>query len=520
MRTRITNSVRICAIAMGACLASAGGAWAAFSYPGCADLAQTDFKAVKLVARADGIAEPLKMALDGDAAGNIDVYWVERLGDVKRYSTASKSVTKLATVNVDSKFESGLSGIALDPGFKTNNWIYLYYSFGNAAKYSYRVSRFTLDRTSNSLDLPGEKIVLEFSAGYNKMHTGGAMRFDAAGDLWITTGENGAGLAGAGNTNDLRGKILRIHPTADGGYTTPAGNLFPAGTPKTRPEIYVMGARNPYTLALDPVRKAIAWGDVGPDQGKDSEEFDFTTVPGNFGWPQFAGNNIVNEGNADPKAPAVVNSGASPLPPAIGAIYNYHQSASMTGPVYYYDSRIKSAAKFPPHLNGVWFVSDFSQNWIEGVSLDASGKAITKKERIFTDLWGKTIRLAIDMDFGPDGAMYVLGYSSGAWFGADAGTSIFRVEYTGACAGPVGLRPAAAAAGASVFTFGHRNISVTGEGPHTVEIRGPSGRIAGILRGQGPATHSLRGLAGKGVCFVTVRTREGVFRKTLLLEND
>ncbi|MDB5049057.1 MAG: hypothetical protein JWO30_2128 [Fibrobacteres bacterium] len=519
MRSRITKTGKSVFIAFCALMAAGHGVWAAFSFPNCADLATTDFKAVKLVARADGISEPIKMAIDGDPAGNIDIYWVERLGEVKRYSTATKSIVKLATLAVDFTFESGLTGIALDPGFKTNGWMYFYYGLGNAAKFSYRVTRITLNKTTNTLDIPSEKVVLEFTAGFHKMHTGGAMRFDAAGDLWITTGENEAGVNGPANTNDLRGKILRIHPTADGSYTVPQGNLFPAGTPKTRPEIYVMGSRNPYTLSLDPVRKAIAWGDVGPDQGKDQEEHNFTTVPGNFGWPLFAGNNIAVGAALDPNAPPVTNSGASPLPPAIPAIYSYHQSASMTGPVYYYDQSLPSTVKLPPHLNGAWFVSDFSQNWIEAVNLDAAGKTITKKERIFTDLFGKEIKLAIDMMIGPDGALYVLGYSGGAWFGADAGTSLFRIEYKGSClpTSGVGLAGIPAPAGHGV-RFLKSAVSIDVPGAHSIEVRNPAGRRVSYLTGEGPMVRPLSAVGGPGVYFLTVKTREGVLSKTLIIE--
>ncbi len=56
----------------------------------------------------------------------------------------------------------------------------------------------------------------------------------------------------AANTNDLRGKVLRIKPKANGGYAIPRGNLFPVGTPKTRPEIYAMGLRNPFRIEVDP----------------------------------------------------------------------------------------------------------------------------------------------------------------------------------------------------------------------------------------------------------------------------
>ena len=67
--------------------------------------------------------------------------------------------------------------------------------------------------------------------------------------------------------NDLRGKILRIHPEPDGTYTIPAGNLFPPGTPGTRPEIYTMGHRNPWRVSVDSRTGYVYWGEVGPDNG-------------------------------------------------------------------------------------------------------------------------------------------------------------------------------------------------------------------------------------------------------------
>src|SRR5690606_14097211 len=99
-------------------------------------------------------------------------------------------------------------------------------------------------------------IELEVSA-----HTGGSLEWDQHGNLFISTGDNTVPFASngyapidtipgritfdaqrsAGNTNDLRGKVLRIHPEEDGSYTIPEGNLFPKGTAGTRPEIYTMG---------------------------------------------------------------------------------------------------------------------------------------------------------------------------------------------------------------------------------------------------------------------------------------
>ena len=106
------------------------------------------------------------------------------------------------------------------------------------------------------------------------------------------------------NTNDLRGKILRIHPVdaAVNGkwYTNPAGKLFPEGTVKTRPEIYAMGARNPFRVSAHPATGWVFFGEVGPDandpvanrgrQGHD--ELNVVATAGNYGWPYCNGNNF------------------------------------------------------------------------------------------------------------------------------------------------------------------------------------------------------------------------------------
>ncbi|MCP0621793.1 PQQ-dependent sugar dehydrogenase, partial [Salmonella enterica subsp. enterica serovar Kentucky] len=123
-------------------------------------------------------------------------------------------------------------------------------------------------------------------------HVAGDVDWDADGNLYLATGDNtgaGAGNAngyapindsagqnpandtrrGAGNPNDLRGKILRIKVQADGSYTIPPGNLFAPGTMGTRPEVYVMGLRNPFRMNVDRKTGTLVWGDYGPDAGRD-----------------------------------------------------------------------------------------------------------------------------------------------------------------------------------------------------------------------------------------------------------
>jgi cytochrome c len=117
--------------------------------------------------------------------------------------------------------------------------------------------------------------------------------------------DNRAGRAGwdaratSSNTNDLRGKILRIKPTDDGSYTIPEGNLFPVGTEKARPEIYVMGNRNPYRISVDKHTGYLYWGEVGPDAGENSDKYgprghdevNQARKAGYFGWPLFVADN-------------------------------------------------------------------------------------------------------------------------------------------------------------------------------------------------------------------------------------
>ncbi|MDT0461292.1 PQQ-dependent sugar dehydrogenase, partial [Streptomyces sp. DSM 41527] len=151
-------------------------------------------------------------------------------------------------------------------------------------------------------------------------HVGGDIDFDKDGNLYLSTGDDTNPFASdgytpiderpdrnpafdaqrtSGNTNDLRGKILRIKVAEDGSYTVPEGNLFEPGTEKTRPEIYAMGFRNPFRFSVDQATGILYVGDYGPDAGaadpkrgpSGKVEFARVTKAGNFGWPYCVGEN-------------------------------------------------------------------------------------------------------------------------------------------------------------------------------------------------------------------------------------
>ncbi len=460
-----------------------------WTWTGCPDVTQNDFKMTTLIRNGSppdaNLAEPIHMAFDMDAQGHVDIYYVERghgtgtmttvAGDVKRYLAASNTVQTLITLptfrgpltgsgSINSNLEDGATGIALDPNFKTNGYVYVYYS--PAAKSVFRISRFTLANNT----LGAEKIILEIPEQREYCcHTGGAMAFDDYGDLWIGVGANtgtdggtSQGINesdkdeseewGASDTHGLRGSILRIHPDSSArGYSIPPGNFGDyfyqqtgntqyADTSKVAPEVYLKGERNPYSLQLDPVRRWVLWGDVGPDgYGTHTEEYDLATKPGFMGWPYFAGrdpsgNNIVLAGNKNPAAPTNTskwNTGLPTLPPAQPAIYGYNQSCAITGPLYRYDGDLQDSIKFPPHFTRKWFVADWSSSQMQVLTPDSTGQSlIGSAQRIFSNF---NFYAPLDVQMGPDGAMYVINYGSAGYFAFDQNTSIVKITYTGTC---------------------------------------------------------------------------------------
>ncbi len=422
------------------------------------------------------------------------VVFVERRGNVKLYSPVTGKTKLITKIPVNTKVtdkegkvgedEGGLLGITKDPNFTKNGWIYLYYSPEGKEEKNI-LARYELK--GDELVISSKKTILEVATQREiSGHAGGSLAFDAQGNLFISTGDNinpqqsngyspaderpgrspfDAQMTSA-NTNDLRGKILRIHPEADGSYTIPAGNLFPKGTPKTRPEIYTMGHRNPFRISIDQKTGFLYWGDIGPDAAQPNEkrgpagqdELGQARKAGNYGWPYFVGGNkayykydfATNQSGAlyDPAKPvnnSVNNTGLNQLPPAQKAFiwYPYAESkefplvgsggrSAMAGPVYYSDQFKNAKRPFPDYYDGKLITYEWMRGWLMAVNLDADGNYVSM-ERLMPSY---KFSNPMDMEFGPDGDLYMLEYGSG-WFTQNDDARLVRIEYNAGNRKPV-----------------------------------------------------------------------------------
>lgn len=430
------------------------------------------------VVLAQDLDEPNAFAVMSN--GNVVIS--ERKGDLKLYDAALDTTTLIAHINVNTKYtsaegvvreaEEGLIGVSLDPDFDTNHWIYLYYAHPTEKKHI--LTRWEL--VDGKLVDNSEIVMLEVTTQREVCcHTGGGMTWDKDGNLFLTVGNNtGNALsahtderpgraswddqAHAANTNDLRGKILRIHPEDDGTYTIPEGNLFPEGTEKTRPEIYTMGHRNAWRVAVDSKTGYVYWSEVGPDANEDTEigprgydELNQARGPGNFGWPYFVGPNAAfpyfdYEKNVplEPKDPnhytntSPNNTGLELLPPVAKPFIYYPYgpseefplvgsgSRSATGGPIYHRADFKEDAKrpFPSYYEGKWIATDFSRGWIMAITMKDNGD-YESMERFLPSYHPVQ---PIDMQFGPEGDLYVLEYGS-TWFAKSPNSQLVRIEY-------------------------------------------------------------------------------------------
>lgn len=430
---------------------------------------------------------------------NNDVLIAQRRGQVIRYNASTGELEEVARLDVYDtaleaegvNVENGLMGLQKDPDYAKNHWIYLYYSPTGERSVNV-LSRFKYK--DGNFDLSSEQLILEVATDREVCcHTGGSIAFGPDKLLYLSTGDNSTpfdepgaayvnhGFAplndnpgksqydarrSSGNTNDLRGKVLRIRMNEDGSYEIPDGNLFPQGTSATRPEIYTMGHRNPYRISVDAKTSFLYWGDVGPDAQGDSlitrgprgyDEINQAQSAGNFGWPLFIADNKpyvaynYNDGESgeafDPEKPLNLsknNTGIEELPEAMPAFVYYPYAPTpdfpqvgsggrnaMAGPVYYsdlYDGEVE----LPAYFDGKLIAYDWMRGWMKAVSFFEDG-SFNKMEPFASEI---ELNSLIDMEIGPDGRLYLLEYGSG-WFTQNPDSGLSFVAFNGGNRPPV-----------------------------------------------------------------------------------
>ncbi len=424
--------------------------------------------------------------------------------------------------------EHGGQGISLDPNFEENGWIYVFYSPSNEAiaeteeELEYLnnagdtgddvarppsesignpynlLSRVTM--SDGEIDPDSETEILRVPVQRDTCcHMGGDIQWGPDGEhLYLTTGDNSYSKVAAdngfaplderegrdyfdaqrtsANTADFRGKILRIIPEEDGSYSIPDGNLFTgpeyadareAGT--VLPEIYVMGARNPYQAGVDLETGTLFWGDYSADSRTWSDargppgfnEFNRASSAGNYGWPHFTGpypfydydyETETSNGLFDKSAPindSPHSGGIEQLPPARDPLIwypgnwdsaredvpsdydlpdevpfpDFQGGAPIGGPVFRHQDSYTERG-LPPWLDGEYIIAEWGAGWIRTVSFengDVAEGAISEIKPLASNI---QLQAPIDIEIGPEGMLYVAEY--GAFSGE--GSKLSRIE--------------------------------------------------------------------------------------------
>jgi uncharacterized repeat protein (TIGR03806 family) len=389
--------------------------------------------------RADALPEgftqsPVVAGLTGATAMEVApdgrVFVCEQTGALRVVKDDKLLPEPFVSVRVDSSWERGLLGVAFDPRFAYNGFVYLCYISPTPYPH-HRVSRFTArgDRA-----VPGSEVVLfegddqeKLGGGVKNGHQGGALHFGRDGKLYLAVGDQTAG-APAQDLNSLLGKILRLNP--DG--SIPTDNPFHGRTAGKYRAIWALGLRNPFTFAVQPGSGRMFINDVGGA----CEEVNEGAAGANYGWP-------------------VADHGPTSDRRFRGPVHWYRPESSIAGGAFYNPAR----PQFPARYAGKYFFGDFKAGWIKVLDPDSPREA----EDFLTGLGNLSV---VDIKVAADGGLLYL--RRRAWvkdkdFKPGTG-ALYRVRWTGARTPPnvgAGPLPQTVPAGAAA----HFRVAVTGSGP-------------------------------------------------------
>ena len=321
-----------------------------------------------------GLSSPTAMEIAPDGR----IFICQQGGSLRVVKNGALLATPFITLSVDPSGERGLLGVAFDPNFATNNFIYLYYTVSTNPKHN-RVSRFT---ANGDVVVPGSEVVIleldNLSSATN--HNGGAIHFGPDGKLYIAVGENANG-SNAQTLSNMLGKVLRINSNG----TIPTDNPFFNTATGNNRSIWALGLRNPFTFAFQPGTGRLFINDVGESTW---EEINDGIAGSNYGWPATEG--VTSNPSFRSPLFAYGHGGSTTTGCAIagGAFYN---PATVT---------------FPSSFAGKYFFGDLCSGWIR-VFDPATGTASP---------FATGISQLVDLKVSNDGSLYYLARGSNALF--------------------------------------------------------------------------------------------------------
>ena len=315
--------------------------------------------------------------------------------------------------------DRGFWGLAFDPQFETNGYVYMSYTFENAgnpnstAGRTSRLTRVTASSANPDVALPATETVILGSIGTppclglppnsdciaadSGTHTLGALHFAPDGTLFVGIGDGADGAFAdpsslrAQDLDSPNGKILHINTD---GSAVPS-NPFYDGTNSWRSRVWLYGVRNPFGFAIHPVTGEIFFGDVGWNMW---EEVNHGFQATNFGWPCY-------EGTGPQSAYQSQFAQCGQLPPSAVTppFYTYDHdngSAVIGGPIY-------TGTAYPQDYRDSFFFGDYSGNFIRRVVLDDQHRAVS------TQLFATGVPAPVSITQGPDGLLYYLSFTTG-----------------------------------------------------------------------------------------------------------
>ena len=292
--------------------------------------------------------------------------------------------TPFVSLTVNSTGERGLLGIAFDPNFASNQFVYLFYTATTPSIHN-RISRFTANGDVANTAV-SEVVILDFDNLSATNHNGGALHFGVDGKLYAAHGDNAVG-SNAQTLNNLLGKVIRMNPVSDSAAQIPTDNPFLGTATGKNRLIWALGLRNPFTFSVQPGTGLTYVNDVGQVTW---EEINDARAGRNFGWP-------TTEGPFN----------GSTFPQFTNPVYSYRHSGStpsgcaITGGAFYNPA----VPTFPASYVGRYFFAEFCSGWI--YSIDPNNPATATQ-------FATTISSPVDLKIGPDGALYYLARGAGS----------------------------------------------------------------------------------------------------------